>query len=74
MLKLLLTEPLRFIPIVDERRRGYQFTGTIALDRIVAGVVDPPSVRVRSSKTADVSGKTLTGVASPTGIPEVTVT
>ena len=38
--------------MIDERRRGYRFTGAIALDRIVAGIVEL---------------KTLTGVASPEG-------
>lgn len=67
VLKLLLTEPLRFTPVVDERRRGYQFTGTIGLDRILAGVVELPPVSVVSSKTADWRGKALTDVASPAG-------
>ena len=65
VLKLLLTAPLRFTPVVDDRRRGYAFTGTIALDRMVAGVVDLPPVSVGSANPANISGKTLTGVASP---------
>jgi hypothetical protein len=40
VLRTLLVEPLRFTPIVDERRRGYAFEGAIALDRLVSGVVD----------------------------------
>jgi hypothetical protein len=53
VLRTLLVEPYRFTPVIDERRRGYRFTATLALDRVVSGVVDLP--------------KTLAGVASPTG-------
>ncbi|CAN5873292.1 hypothetical protein BH24ACI5_BH24ACI5_26480 [soil metagenome] len=44
VLRSLLVGPLRFTPIVEERRRGYAFEGTIALDRLLAGVVDLPTV------------------------------
>jgi hypothetical protein len=53
VLRLLLVEPLRFTPVVDEHRRGFSFRGSIALDRLVSGVVDLP--------------KTLARMASPTG-------
>jgi hypothetical protein len=53
VLRTLLLETFRFAPVVEERRRGYRFTATLALDRVVSGVVDLP--------------KTLAGVASPTG-------
>jgi hypothetical protein len=43
VLRALLTEPLRFTPIVEERRRGYLFEGRIALDRLLAGVVELPT-------------------------------
>ena len=42
-LRALLTSPLRFTPIVDDRRRGYAFTGTVALDKLLAGVVELPT-------------------------------
>lgn len=44
VLRTLLVGPLRFTPVNDGRRRGYAFEGTIALDRLVAGVVDLPTV------------------------------
>jgi hypothetical protein len=50
VLKELLVGPLRFTPEVDERRRRYRFTGAIALDRLVTGVIDL---------------KTLTGAIGP---------
>ena len=53
VLRVLLAEPLRFTPIIDERRRAYAFNAPIALDRLVSGVIEL---------------KTLTGVASPTGL------
>jgi hypothetical protein len=53
VLKELLVGPLRFTPEVDERRRRYRFTGAIALDRLVAGVIEL---------------KTLTGGTSPEGL------
>ncbi|MEO7135448.1 MAG: hypothetical protein ABI024_14650 [Vicinamibacterales bacterium] len=44
VLRALLVGPLRFTPIVEERRRGYAFEGTIALDQLLAGVVELPTV------------------------------
>jgi hypothetical protein len=35
-LRLLLDGPIRFAPIVEERRRGYAFKGAIAFDRLLA--------------------------------------
>jgi hypothetical protein len=52
VLKTLLVGPLRFTPVLDDRRQAYQFTGAIALDRLVAGVIEL---------------KALTGMASPEG-------
>ena len=43
VLRALLVGPLRFTPVLEERRRGYTFTGTIALDRLIAGVVELPT-------------------------------
>jgi site-specific DNA recombinase len=43
VLRTLLVGPLLFTPIVDERRRGYAFRGTIALDRLLSGVVELPT-------------------------------
>ena len=45
VLRTLLVGPLRFTPIIEDRRRGYAFEGAIALDRLLSGVVDlPPKV------------------------------
>jgi site-specific DNA recombinase len=44
VLRALLIGPLRFTPITEPRRRGYAFTGTIALDRVLAGVLELPTV------------------------------
>jgi hypothetical protein len=41
MLRTLLAEPIRFTPVLEDRRRGYRFEGRIALDRMVAGLVLP---------------------------------
>jgi DNA invertase Pin-like site-specific DNA recombinase len=56
VLRVLLVGPLRFTPIVEARRRAYAFDGAIALERLVSGVIDLP---------------TLTRVASPTGFEPV---
>ena len=52
VLRALLVGPLRFTPIIENGRRAYAFEGAVALERLVAGVIDLP---------------TLTGVASPGG-------
>jgi hypothetical protein len=52
VLKELLVRPLRFTADVDDRPRRYRFSGAIALDRLVAGVIEL---------------KTLTGGTSPEG-------
>jgi hypothetical protein len=54
VLRALLDGPLRFTPIDNERRRGYEFAGLVALDRLIAGVIDLP-LRTRAE------------MASPTG-------
>jgi hypothetical protein len=51
VLRALLTEPLRFTAIVEERRRGYAFEGTIALDRLLMGVVELPMPFLRPYTT-----------------------
>ena len=56
VLRALLVGPLRFTPIVEARRRAYAFEGAIALQKLVAGVIELP---------------TLTRVASPTGFEPV---
>jgi len=43
VLRTLLIGPLRFTPVSDGRRRGYAFEGTLALDRLLSGVVDLPT-------------------------------
>jgi site-specific DNA recombinase len=53
VLRALLVGPLQFTPIVEDRRRAYAFKGAVALERLVSGVIELP---------------TLTGVASPAGI------
>jgi hypothetical protein len=80
VLRQLLVGPLRFTPIVDGHRRGYQFSGTLALDRLLAGVIELPDVGVpdlpapvsvlQAVGSAD-SAKTHTGVASLTGFEPV---
>jgi len=52
VLRALLASPLRFTPIDEARRCGYAFDGSIALDRLVSGVIELVP---------------RTGVASPTG-------
>jgi len=44
VLRTLLMGPIRFTPIVDERRRGYAFEGLITLDRLLGGVLELPPV------------------------------
>ena len=51
----LLTAPLRFTPVVEKRRRGYAFEGTIGLDRLLAGVVNLPPL-VASPRGTDTKG------------------
>jgi hypothetical protein len=43
VLRTLLIGPLRFTPVIEERRRGYAFRGAIALDRLIDGIVDLPT-------------------------------
>jgi len=52
VLRALLMGPLRFTPITEGRRRSYAFEGAVALERLVSGVIDLP---------------TLTGGTSPAG-------
>jgi hypothetical protein len=40
MLRTLLVEPLWFTRVVDKPRRGYAFEGSIAVDRLLSGVID----------------------------------
>jgi hypothetical protein len=42
VLPTLLVGPLTFTPVDDGRRRGYEFRGTISIDRLLAGVIDLP--------------------------------
>jgi site-specific DNA recombinase len=39
VLRTLLLEPLRFTPVEESGRRGYRFTGAVALDHIIGGVI-----------------------------------
>ena len=43
VLKALLMDPLQFSPEADERGRRSRFTGRIALDRLLSGVVEFPT-------------------------------
>jgi site-specific DNA recombinase len=52
VLRTLLIGPLRFTPVREERRRGYAFEGMLALDRLLAGVVDLPTVVASHSITS----------------------
>jgi site-specific DNA recombinase len=56
VLRTLLVGPLRFTPVNESRRVGYAFEGSIALDRLVSGVIELVP---------------RTGVASPTGFEPV---
>ncbi len=53
MLRQLLIGPLRFKPRNEERRRGYVFEGLIALDRLLAGVLELPTKVASPGGTAD---------------------
>jgi len=53
MLRLLLGGPIRFTPVDEERRRGYRFEGTIALDRMISGLVSTPLNVASPEGTAD---------------------
>jgi hypothetical protein len=43
VLKAMLVGPLRFTPVVEERRRAYRFTGRITLENLLSGVVELPT-------------------------------
>jgi hypothetical protein len=47
MLRTLLAGPIRFTPVIEERRRGYRFEGRLALDRIVVGLVPVPELSAK---------------------------
>ena len=53
VLRALLIGPLRFTPIDDGGRRGYAFSGTVALDRLLAGAVEWPTMMASPTGTAD---------------------
>jgi hypothetical protein len=61
VLRTLLIGPLRFSPVKDPRRRGYAFEGAIALDRLLTGVVELPTV-VASPTGTDRQGPSLEGI------------
>ena len=73
VLRTLLIGPLQFTPVHDERRRGYAFEGVIALDRLVAGVVDLPTVMASPNfsqleparRVAPRNGRPAAGSVSP---------
>lgn len=47
MLRTLLAEPIRFTPVLEDRRRGYRFEGRIALDRMLTGLVELPELSAK---------------------------
>jgi hypothetical protein len=47
MLRTLLAEPIRFTPVLEDRRRWYRFEGRIALDRMLTGLVALPELSAR---------------------------
>ena len=47
MLRTLLAEPIRFTPVLEDRRRGYRFEGRIALDRMLTGLVILPELSAK---------------------------
>jgi hypothetical protein len=55
VLRQLLIGPLRFTPVNETRRRGYAFEGKIALDRLLAGVLELPT-KVASPAGIDTCG------------------
>jgi hypothetical protein len=57
VLRALLVGPLRFTPIDDGARRGYAFSGTIALDRLLAGVVTLPTVMASPTRLTLIGGR-----------------
>jgi len=52
VLRALLIGPLRFTPVKDARRRGYAFEGAVALDRLLTGVIELPTVMASPTGTA----------------------
>lgn len=65
-LRALLIGPIRFTPVREERRRGYRFELTIALDRLLAGVIELPT-KMASPRGIDGRWNVPTKVASPEG-------
>lgn len=64
VLRELLIGPVRFTPIDEERRRGYAFTFTIALDEVLSGVVELPTKMASPRGTAQGWSPRLSGVAA----------
>jgi DNA invertase Pin-like site-specific DNA recombinase len=46
-LRTILAEPIRFTPVREERRVGYRFEGRIAIDRMIAGLVEVPELTAK---------------------------
>jgi hypothetical protein len=59
MLRTLLAERIRFMPLVEERRRACRFEGRLALDRMIAGLVPSEEFGRPYNQL----------LASPTGLP-----
>jgi hypothetical protein len=53
VLRLLLAGPIRFTPVNEDRRRGYRFAGSIALDRMIGGVLETYPNGTSPGGTAD---------------------
>jgi hypothetical protein len=43
VLRALLVGPLRFTPVLEQRKRAYRFTGTITLEKLLSGLVELPT-------------------------------
>jgi site-specific DNA recombinase len=62
VLRTLLIGPLRFTPVIEERRRGYAFRGAIALDRLIDGIVDLPTKVASPTGFANMWKRKLAGI------------
>jgi hypothetical protein len=56
VLKTLLIGPLRFRPIVEPQRRAYAFEGAVALDRVLTGLIELPTLTVVASPGGHAAG------------------
>ena len=62
MLRTLLIGPLRFMPVRDGRRVGCAFQGALAVDRMLGGVVELPTVVASPTGFAKLQNAPLDGI------------